>query len=245
MSPGLAKRITVESNDLNSNNSYNNNKKINPKQQSSQKLTTEIANNNAQIKIQNALERNMQKLKLHSNKLNNNKQQTTNLSREDLELFSTPTTSSKLNANTLSSVGNNDYFTSDSLSSTPEHINNNNNNTTKKEQLDQNNSEMTAYFLDQLPLPFNLDKNKNSAREMTPDSIDNDEFTKKNQRRQHHHHHHHQHNPHHHNNKQSLLKNNNLQNNPTIGSLTSSCSSSSSISTNNRQKKTENCNYFT
>jgi hypothetical protein len=37
---------------------------------------------------------------------------------------------------------------------------------------------MTAYFLDQLPLPFNLDKNKNSAREMTPDSIDNNEFTK-------------------------------------------------------------------
>ena len=189
----------------------------------------------------------MQKLKLHSNKINNNnKQQTTNLSREDLELFSTPTTSSKLNVNTSPSVGNNDYFTSDSLSSTPEHINNN---TTKKEQLDQNNSEMTAYFLDQLPLPFNLDKNKNSAREMTPDSIDNDEFTKKNQRRQHHHHHHHQHNPHHQNNKQSLLKNNNiitnLQNNPPIGSLTSSCSSSSSISNNNRNKKTENCNYFT
>ena len=186
----------------------------------------------------------MQKLKLQSNKLNNNnKQQTTNLSREDLELFSTPTTSSKLNVNTSPSVGNNDYFTSDSLSSTPEHINNN---SIKKEQLDQNNSEMTAYFLDQLPLPFNLDKNKNSAREMTPDSIDNDEFTKKNQRRQHHHHH--QHNPHHQNNKQSLSKNNiitNLQNNPPIGSLTSSCSSSSSISNNNRHKKTENCNYFT
>ncbi len=38
-------------------------------------------------------------------------------------------------------------------------------------------NEMTAYFLDRLPLPLNLNSNNNNsnqiAREMTPDSIDN------------------------------------------------------------------------
>ena len=73
--------------------------------------TMSAAANNANIKIQNALERNMQKLNLNTGK--HKKTKGDSLSKEDIELFTSPALTHNQH-----NVG---YFTSDSLSSTPEH----------------------------------------------------------------------------------------------------------------------------
>lgn len=201
MSPGLAKRVTTSptsnlANDQtpttcsSSSNSSTNNKKVtivNPKQQSNNVTNN---NNNAQAKIQNALERNMQKLKLQSNKV----PKTSNLTREDIELFTSPIIdASKLEENMNNNLtvplnnASGGYFTSDSLSSTPEHeqihqLNNNNGigNKNKHSEVEasKKSAEMAAYLLDRVPLGLNLNSNSkfansNIGREMTPDSIDN------------------------------------------------------------------------
>ena len=101
MSPGLAKRIA--SNNQGESFIYTN--EMTPSTTatatassfpaSSKKQQQTINNNsNAQVKIQNALERNMQKLKLQSNKFNNGRQTASNWSREDIELFTSPTNTS-------------------------------------------------------------------------------------------------------------------------------------------------------
>ena len=244
MSPGLAKRVTPPATSpstqtstilTNSQTQYTSNEKLNGQIKPSSDQTTRIIKqvksnnsissssnpNNAQIKIQNALEKNMQKLNL-AGQINKTKPNS-NLTKEDIELFSSSSAASGSNG-----VG---YFTSDSLSSTPEHqlYNNYNAHTThlssvqlqnflppnlaqrptQKNQilshqqqqyiLDQGLSpELTSYYLNRLPghgeslqQTNNLGKTQNQIlanpllnshiigrnsndREMTPDSIDNE-----------------------------------------------------------------------
>jgi hypothetical protein len=85
MSPGLAKRIA--SNNQDESRFISINEILVNKEHNTINKNNNSSNSNAQVKIQNALERNMQKLKLQSNKFNNGRQPASNLSREDIELF--------------------------------------------------------------------------------------------------------------------------------------------------------------
>jgi hypothetical protein len=85
MSPGLAKRIA--SNNQDESRFISINEILVNKEHNTINKNNNSSNSNAQVKIQNALERNMQKLKLQSNKFNNGRHTASNLSREDIELF--------------------------------------------------------------------------------------------------------------------------------------------------------------
>lgn len=157
MSPGLAKRVSTTT-------------------PNSTSTTATSPSNAANLKIQNALERNMKKLNLVGP--NQAVKNSANLTKEDIELF------------TNSNNNNNGNFAADSLQSTPEHhlISNiplNNNNNVKN---NHNNSilipDATSYYLNRLPNTNIISNNaslgisklgaRNSVdREMTPDSIDN------------------------------------------------------------------------
>jgi hypothetical protein len=113
MSPGLAKRVSTSSNNINSSNCSNSREVTNTENSGKSRSQHSTKVNE---KIEYALEKNMQKLNLavagHSKRANAGGESTQrmNLSKEDIELFT--------NSNNNGGAG---YLTSDSLSSTPEH----------------------------------------------------------------------------------------------------------------------------